>query len=159
MKIPYFDSSLLRMRRNSIKQSAVVAHSTHPNEIIKIIGRGLLPRLLMYQAVATADIPLWVRWTLPCRHSRGGPLPVFNLEAINTLRSIHLCTMKPNNRDCCLVLVRAGSLNGTGYGREYVVRIAADQLNRTNHYHQDYGEHDRIFGDVLTFVVLPAELA
>ncbi len=43
MKIPYLDSSFLRMRRSSIKHSAVVAHSTEPNEIIKIIGYDLLP--------------------------------------------------------------------------------------------------------------------
>jgi hypothetical protein len=43
----YFDSSFLRMRRSSMKFSAVIAHSTDPNEIITImsIGRGLLPRL------------------------------------------------------------------------------------------------------------------
>ena len=42
----YLDSSFLRMRRSSMKLSAVIAHSTDPNEIITIvsIGRGLLPR-------------------------------------------------------------------------------------------------------------------
>ena len=43
----YLDPSFLRMRRSSMKLSAVIAHSTDPNEIITIvsIGRGLLPRL------------------------------------------------------------------------------------------------------------------
>jgi hypothetical protein len=51
MKFAYFDSNFLRMRRSSMKLRAVIAHSTDPNEIIKIaIGRGLLSRLPPHQA-------------------------------------------------------------------------------------------------------------
>jgi hypothetical protein len=54
---PALVSIFLRIRRNSMKLRAVIAHSTDPNEIIKIVSieRGLLPRLPLHQAPATAD--------------------------------------------------------------------------------------------------------
>jgi len=50
-------------------------------------------------------------------------------------------------------LIRGGSLKRTRYGRKRVVRIASDQANRTNHQHQNHGQHDCILGDVLARVV------
>jgi len=43
-------------------------------------------------------------------------------------------------------------LNCTGYTRKYVVGIASDQANRTNHNYQNNGQHHRILGDVLALV-------
>ncbi len=39
-----------------------------------------------------------------------------------------------------------------------IIRISADQLERANYDHQNYGQHHGIFGDVLTFFLRP-ELA
>jgi hypothetical protein len=39
--------------------------------------------------------------------------------------------------------------------REYVIRIAADQSDRANNYHQDHSQHHRVFGDVLTALLIP----
>ena len=39
--------------------------------------------------------------------------------------------------------------------RKYVVGVAADQSDRANHDHQDYREHHRVFGDVLTALLSP----
>jgi len=34
--------------------------------------------------------------------------------------------------------------------RKHIVGVAANQSDRANHDHQDYREHHRVFGDVLT---------
>lgn len=39
--------------------------------------------------------------------------------------------------------------------REHVVGVAADQANGANHDHQNYREHDRVFGDVLATFIGP----
>src|SRR5712692_4976041 len=39
--------------------------------------------------------------------------------------------------------------------RKHVVGVAADQSDRANHDHQDYREHHRVFGDVLTALFSP----
>jgi hypothetical protein len=44
-------------------------------------------------------------------------------------------------------------LNRTGDRREHVVRVRANESNRSDHEYEDYGQHDRIFGDVLTLVI------
>jgi len=48
-----------------------------------------------------------------------------------------------------------GSLKSTGSCRKYVVRVASDQSDRPNDQHQNDGQHYRILGDVLAFVVPP----
>ena len=50
---------------------------------------------------------------------------------------------------------RAGRslLNRTGDGREHVICVRSNEANGSNDQHEDYGQHDRIFGDVLTVVV------
>src|SRR5580692_2463867 len=68
-------------------------------------------------------------------------LPHF--ESLDVTKAISLKT----------ALIRGGSLKRTRYGRKRVVRIASDQANRTNHQHQNHGQHDRILGDVLAPVV------
>ena len=49
-------------------------------------------------------------------------------------------------------------LNRAGDGRKCIVGVASDQANRAHHQHQDDGQHDRIFSDVLALVAL-TELA
>src|SRR6266404_8691204 len=39
--------------------------------------------------------------------------------------------------------------------RKHVVGVAADQFDRANHDYQDYREHHRVLGDVLTTVLGP----
>ena len=39
--------------------------------------------------------------------------------------------------------------------RKHVVGVAANQSDRANHDHQDYREHHRVFGDVLTVLFSP----
>ena len=46
-------------------------------------------------------------------------------------------------------------MNRTGCIRKYVVRVATDQAYRTNHQHQNNGQHYRILGDVLALLVRP----
>src|SRR5208337_3308196 len=45
-----------------------------------------------------------------------------------------------------------------GYLREHVVRVAADQTDGADHDHQNYGEHYRIFCNVLRLFIAPQEL-
>jgi len=46
----------------------------------------------------------------------------------------------------------------TGHRREHRVRVRANQPDRADHDHQNHRKHDRVFGDVLTFFVMPQEL-
>ena len=39
--------------------------------------------------------------------------------------------------------------------REHVIGVAADQLDRTNHDDQDYRQHHRVLGDILTAFLNP----
>jgi hypothetical protein len=39
--------------------------------------------------------------------------------------------------------------------REHVIGVAADQLDRTDHDHQDYRQHHRVLGDILTAFLSP----
>ena len=70
-------------------------------------------------------------------------LGLTHIESLDVTKAISLKT----------ALIRGGSLKRTRYGRKRVVRIASDQANRTNHQHQNHGQHDRILGDVLAPVV------
>src|SRR5690349_949321 len=46
-------------------------------------------------------------------------------------------------------------LQGTGDVRKNVVRVRTDQFDSADDDHQDDGQHDRVFRDVLTFVFRP----
>ena len=46
-------------------------------------------------------------------------------------------------------------LDGAGYGRKNVVRIAAHQSYGADHNHQNHRQHHCIFSDVLTLVFMP----
>jgi hypothetical protein len=45
--------------------------------------------------------------------------------------------------------------NRTGDRRKHVVRASPDEPYGTDYYHQDDRQHDRVFGDVLAFLLLP----
>jgi hypothetical protein len=46
-------------------------------------------------------------------------------------------------------------LDGAADLREDVVGVGADQTDRAHDDDEDHGQHDRVFGDVLTFFVGP----
>ena len=50
---------------------------------------------------------------------------------------------------------RVGSLYGAGGLREDVVRMRANQSNRTDHKHQNDGKHHRVFRNILAIIVSP----
>jgi hypothetical protein len=45
--------------------------------------------------------------------------------------------------------------NGAADLRKHVAGVRPDQPDRPHHNYEDYREHDRIFGNVLTFFVQP----
>src|SRR5580704_14287274 len=49
----------------------------------------------------------------------------------------------------------ASLLNGTGHVREDVVRVGADEANRSHDDYENDGQHHGILGDVLAFFVSP----
>jgi hypothetical protein len=46
-------------------------------------------------------------------------------------------------------------LYGTPYGGKYVVGIAANQTDGTDNDHQNYRQHNGVFGNILTLIVVP----
>ena len=46
-------------------------------------------------------------------------------------------------------------LYGTPHGRKYVIGIAANQTDGTDNDHQNYRQHNGVFGNILTLLVLP----
>ena len=48
-------------------------------------------------------------------------------------------------------------LDGAGYGREHVVGVRAYESDRSDDEYKDYGQHDRVFGNVLTLVIFQEE--
>jgi hypothetical protein len=55
-------------------------------------------------------------------------------------------SIRPNS-DCLLQSV--------GYAGKYIARVSADQTDRADDYGENYGKHDRIFRNVLTFLAGP----
>lgn len=49
----------------------------------------------------------------------------------------------------------SGSLDRTRHSGKCVVRIRADQSNSSNDQHKDYGQHDRVFRDILPVIFDP----
>jgi hypothetical protein len=55
---------------------------------------------------------------------------------------------------CMLRLVESpGLLDRAGGRGKGAIRVRTDQANRTNHQHKNYGEHHRVFRDVLAAFV------
>lgn len=51
--------------------------------------------------------------------------------------------------------------DSAGRGRKGIVRVTADQADCPDNQNQNYRQHDRVFGDILSFFVgpeFPAEL-
>jgi hypothetical protein len=46
-------------------------------------------------------------------------------------------------------------LQSVGYAGKYIARVSADQTDRADDYGENYGKHDRIFRNVLTFLAGP----
>ena len=44
-------------------------------------------------------------------------------------------------------------VDAVGDRREHVIGVAADEPDGANHDHQDHGQHHRVLGDVLPFVI------
>jgi hypothetical protein len=44
-------------------------------------------------------------------------------------------------------------LNRAANRREHVIRVRANQPDSSDYKHQDYRQHDRVFGDVLTLII------
>ncbi len=57
-----------------------------------------------------------------------------------------------------LVELGCGRRQAASDFRKHVIGAAADQFDRANHDHQDYREHDRVFGDVLTTFLSPKSM-
>jgi hypothetical protein len=44
-------------------------------------------------------------------------------------------------------------LNRAADRREHIVRVRANQPDGSDYKHEDYRQHDRVFGDVLTLII------